>query len=369
MPTFIAICPYCRAGGVRAPAGAAGASATCPKCRSNFTLAPEEHLPGWAKAEPGAAPAKPLPPAVEETRSTAALPDVTEPSPVIPSEPYTAPVPRPAVVAPVPARPPADTALVVALGAIILVGPAMLATQLPFGRAIGTGIAALGLLAGLMSFGANGKARLAASAAVLMHAAVAAILLLLPSWVGLASGPDEDGPKPPTGPVAVSHATGEAEPIAPGRWLDASKVSWQFGDARVVVRDASVGPIELTGPNGAKRATREPYLRIALRVRNTGTDQALPLTGWAAGRGASGVRVLDSTDRPLAPAAFDAGWEPDRGKPTERVLPGHTSEVVFVFAPPTRRAELVRVHLTGAPVGSRDDVSFRVSLTARQPLP
>src|SRR6188472_3377925 len=78
MTTIVAMCPYCRAGGVRAPATAVGALATCPKCRSSFTVIPsDEPLPG--ATGPSANP----PVGGGETRPAAALPDVTEPSPVL----------------------------------------------------------------------------------------------------------------------------------------------------------------------------------------------------------------------------------------------------------------------------------------------
>src|SRR5206468_2769689 len=85
---IVATCPYCRAGGVRAPDHAAGLSATCPKCKSSFTIIPDVGLPGWSKGDspsipPPAAPPRP----VEETGPHAAADDVTEPSPVLTADP------------------------------------------------------------------------------------------------------------------------------------------------------------------------------------------------------------------------------------------------------------------------------------------
>src|SRR5262245_48129541 len=87
MPTIIAICPYCRRGGVRAPDTAIGASANCPMCKSSFTLLPEDKLPDWAaKASADADSFKASSSPLAETRATKALPDKTEPSPVLPRE-------------------------------------------------------------------------------------------------------------------------------------------------------------------------------------------------------------------------------------------------------------------------------------------
>ena len=72
---------------------------------------------------------------------------MTEPSPVLDEAPVAraaAPTAAP-VVAAAAAEVAADTALVVALGGLMLFGLGMVATLLPFGRAIGLGLCVLGL--------------------------------------------------------------------------------------------------------------------------------------------------------------------------------------------------------------------------------
>ena len=363
MPTIVAICPYCRAGGVRAPDTALGASATCPKCKSSFTVLPSDDVPpDWDKPAPKQKkPAAPVPPPVEETRATAAMPDVTEPSPVLPAEP------APAASRAASAATPAEAAsaatgyrTVFALGALCLVGPAVVATLFPFGRFVGLALAAVGLVAGLLSLGAEGRARLAGALAALLHASALVVLLFLPSWLDLDPwrGPAAvDGPK---GPVAVENATGAPTAVSPDDWLDAGKHSWQNGAARVTVR-ADVGPVQLSGPKEATRTTKERYLRLTLRVRNTGYEKELPLSGWAAGQGVDGVRVTDANGKPLSPATFDAGWAPDRGKPTAHAQPGHASDVVLIFAAPPAKTEFVRVQLSGVALGLPDEIKFRTA--------
>ncbi|MBX9626299.1 MAG: hypothetical protein K2X82_21045, partial [Gemmataceae bacterium] len=80
---IVALCPYCRAGGVRAPESAVGSSATCPNCKSNFTVIPTDD-PVKEVAQP-ARPQAPRP-AVDETREHSSPVDVTEPSPVLPAD-------------------------------------------------------------------------------------------------------------------------------------------------------------------------------------------------------------------------------------------------------------------------------------------
>lgn len=391
MPTIVAICPYCRSGGVRAPENALGKSATCPKCKSSFTIIPADDIPpDWDK--PAAPRAKAS--AVEETRAVAAMPDVTEPSPVLPAEkgekarakpqaasnpakpqaasqeapaaterapaPQEAPAPAPSQeAAPEEEREPRDVGMVLSLVALILVGPAMLATLFPYGRFVAVVLAAVGLVGGLLCLGAEGRARRFAAAASALHFFVLVLVIFLPSWLDLdpwRGRPQAEGPK---GPQMVEHGTGAKGPVSPDTWLDAAKHSWLFQDAQVTAR-ASVGPAELTGPKDAKRTTKEQYLYLTLQVRNAGFDREIPLSAWAAGQGAEGVRVTDANGKALAPASFPEGWAPERGKPASRAVPGHGSEVVLLFAAPPAKTDHVRVQLSGAALGVQEEIKFRV---------
>ncbi len=365
MSTIIAICPYCRAGGVRAPGTAIGASATCPKCKSSFTVMPSDDVPpDWDKP----APKKPTPtfapppPSLAETSPSAALPDVTEPSPVIPAEARPRPAPPPPEAESL--RAPADLGLVCALGSLCLVGPAMVATLLPYGRVIALVLCGAGLAAGVLALLAEGKARRVGALAVLLHLVALVVLLFFPRALDLDPWRGRTAPKlEHRGPVAIENATGAPGSAAADDWLDAARYSWQNGDARVSVR-AGVGPVELVGPNGAKRTPKEQYLLLTLRVRNASFENDIALTGWAAGRDADGVRVTDAQGKPLALAKFADGWGPDPGVPVARAAPGHTSEVLLVFVAPLAKTDHVRVQLSGAAVGGKDDIKFRVGTSA-----
>jgi hypothetical protein len=363
MTTIVAMCPYCRVGGVRAPATAVGALATCPKCRSNFTVIPsDDPLPG------GTGPPANPPVGGGETRPTAALPDVTEPSPVLSEDegkkakrkPKSAAetAPEPAAEPEEPAEP-SDLGMMLALGALILVGPAVLASQLPFGRFIATVLAAIGLVGGALCLGTEGKARRIAAGAVLLHFGAIVVFVFLPGWLNLdpwSGPPPSDEPK---GPLAAELATGTTVPLTPNNWLDASRYGWQLRDARVSARVA-VGPIELTGPKGTKRTTKEHYLYLTLQVRNVGFDREIPLSGWAAGAGADGVQVIDANGKPLALATFEAGWAPDRARANGRATPGQAPEVLLLFVAPPAKTDHVRVQLSGAAVGApEEEIRFR----------
>src|SRR5262245_14639421 len=194
MPTIVSICPYCRAGGVRAPQSNIGASATCPNCKSSFTVMPSDGLPGWARdPQPAPVPSKPQAAPTDETRPAAAvgMADVTEPSPLLPDDERSQVESRPATVPAAPAlieepdeeSVPADIGWFVALAALILVGVAVVASQLPYGRIIGAAIALAGVIGGLASLGAEGRSKLAAGLAIALNGLVLVVVVLLPSWL------------------------------------------------------------------------------------------------------------------------------------------------------------------------------------------
>lgn len=352
MTTIVAICPYCRAGGVRAPAASVGASATCPKCKSNFTVMPSEGAP----SRPQPKPAEPT----AETQPAPAVPDVTEPSPVLPPEPKAKsrkaePPQEPAaeLAAPEPAAA-TDFGLVAALAALALVGAAVLASQLPFGRFVAAGLSGVGLLAGLAALGAEGKARLAGAAAAGLHALVLLIVFLLPSWLNLGPwrAPPDDTPK---GPFAVDTVTGERRTLAPGEWLDPSAASWEHSDVRVTARTAYVGPVELRGPKDERRATKDDYLVLQFRIEAVGVGESVALSDWAAGRRAAGVRITDAAGKVLAPATFAGPWQPETAEPVERLYPGKSAVVTLTHAATAAAPGPVRVELSGAGLGLPDE--------------
>jgi hypothetical protein len=423
MSTIVAMCPYCRAGGVRAPAASIGASATCPKCHSSFTVMPSEDVPvrvGTARVV--AAPAS-------ETTPNAVLADETEPSPVVPgvaghkssTEPQSAgkrrkkhtkyadvpvarviaPPPEPEPEAPAEPEPPAvpedqqfvftetpaapapkptpapaepeeatDYALVFALGALILVGPAVIASQLPYGRFIAAALALAGLAGGVAALGAEGRTRAMAAGAATLHALILLVVFFLPSvldlepWLGY---PDEVK----YGPFMIEHRSGQRQPITAETWIDAANGTWEYRDVRVMIVTARGGPVDLLGPKDAKRTTKESYFQLHVRVANSGVERQIDLSGWAAGDGAGGVQVTDAAGRPLALAAFEGQWQPDRGKPAGQLVPGQRSDVKFYFASPAV-AGPVHVQLPGAALGLPEQtVKFQAgsAMFARPTIP
>lgn len=353
---IVATCPYCRNGAVRAPDKAAGLSVNCPKCKSSFTLIPDVGLPGWSKPEA-------VPAAAETLPFAAAGEDVTEPSPVL-----VAAKPRRAPSAP-PVEEPDDPPVpgfAVALLALVAFGLAMLASQFPYGQFIAPGLAAVGLLIGLLALGGEGRAKLAALAGVALNLLVVGLVFLAPDWLGLDSWrtPVPEGPKTPQ---AVGHGTGAA---ANADWVNANTASWMVGDVRIAVRSVSVAPLELVGPNGDSRIERSPVLQVHLRITNDGVERRVELTGWAAG--GDGAALVDPAGKPIVRKRFEAGWEPKGGGRPAGLFPGKTADVLLVYeCPPnllpkskTPRPEFLRLRLPGEAVGVPDAAQFHIPGTS-----
>jgi hypothetical protein len=331
---------------------------------------PSDGLPGWStgKTSPATATseANTITVPTSETRPTTTMPDETEPLPVMPgdepprrtSKPEPAPVVTRAAATPAEAEP-ADPGQVLGLLALILVGVAVVASQFPFGRIVAGVIAGVGAVAGLAALAAEGRAKLYGGLAMGFHAIILLVVLLLPTWLNLDPW-TTSAPELPRGPVAVEHGSGATRPITATDWLDSSNSSWECRDVRVSVRSAIVAPLELIGPKGAKRLTKEPYVQLTVRMANVGVERHLPLSGWATGQ-AEGLALTDGAGTALKPATFEDGWAPEPMLPLDRVMPGHAAEVRFVFAAPPAKTDTLRLTLPGSGVGlPTEEIRFQI---------
>jgi hypothetical protein len=331
---------------------------------------PSDGLPGWStgKTSPATATSEANAIAVptSQTRPTTTMPDVTEPLPVMPgdepprrtSKPEPAPVVTRAAATPAEAEP-TDPGQVLGLLALILVGVAVVASQFPFGRIVAVVIAGIGWVAGLASLGAEGRAKLYGGLAMGFHAIILLVVLFLPNWLNLDPwhNPANDQPR---GPFAVEHGSGVTRPITATEWLDSGKTSWEFHDVRITIRSATVAPIELIGPKGAKRLTKEPYVQLIVRIANIGVERHLMLSGWAAGQ-VDGLTLVDAAGKSLQSVTFEDGWAPEPMLPLDRVMPGHAAEVRFVFVAPPAKTDSLRLTLSGNGVGlPTEEIRFQI---------
>jgi hypothetical protein len=194
-----------------------------------------------------------------------------------------------------------------------------------------------------------------------LHALILLIVILLPSWLSLDPwrGPATVNERP-DGPVALEHGTGKFTAVSQADWIDASKYSWEHKDVRVTVRSAFIGPVELTGPKDAKRTPKDQYLRLRLRVANSGVAREITLSSWATGQGADSIRVSDPSGKALKPATFEENWQPDRGKPSDRLFPGKASEPHLIFVAPNGKVDWLRVQLPGSAFGMSEKIKFQI---------
>lgn len=343
---FIATCTYCRASKFRVPFKKRGTFATCPKCEREFLLTPETgvDLPLMKYND--------LPfddPDEDDDRegSSELVETVPEHDPV----PEAAAPPEPSiekvtvVVAPSAARRSGDLPLRFALVAFVLFGLGILATQFPYGRLVavpfvlvGLALAAMGWLGlecyrwlGIAGMGLNGLAIL--------------LLLVLPEWLGLGGWtPHSDLETDPKSALSVGR---DGSPARPAEWVDAAKAVWEFGDVRVAVSGATVGPADPAAKTAEKK--KERALRITLNMTNLGVARPIEFAGWH------------------SPPAFEAKLTaagapvPVRTTATEKsfVFPGKSLETAIVFAVPEKLDDL-RLELPAAAIGGSEPVRFQI---------
>jgi hypothetical protein len=333
MATIVALCPYCRRGGVRAPERSIGSLTTCTKCSRQFTIVPKEQAEDLT---PGP---------VSEPKPVVVAPVAAEPSPVpIAATPNQ----------PVSERDPAFTLCLIAFTCF---GLGVVATQFPFGRWIGLGLCGLGLLLGLGCLLAEGRVRKFGAAAAGLNLIAVLLLAIVPDWLGFTPQLDDSD-----GLLKGSHSISlNTNDIQTAGRIDAGKAVYANDDVRIGVRTA-VQPLELVGPNGAMRTTRERVLKVQIAIANAGVQRRIPLLGWAAGNPGESVQLTDPAGTPLKVKALDAGWKPAGFEKSEGIFPGKSAEVVLLFEPPasskTKRIDYLNLELPGSGVGLIDPIRF-----------
>jgi hypothetical protein len=341
---FIAICPYCHAGRIRAPEQALGLTAPCPRCHTSFTLVDSGESafqPQPGKLEPARTVAEPA--ATVVIAQSVAKPAASEqPTAVFDATlPFVATIPTIQFVED--ACDHEDATRTPTLFAFILAGVALVLSQIPYGR-VGTIVfAGIGVVVALVCCFGTRRLRWPALATIL-NAGVILIITLLPSWLGAKSWrPD---------PIEKERKTVQTfgrdglQPTS-SEWVDNSQ-SWQFDDVRVRVI-ATLSPLELTGPKGQKKWTKSQYLQLKVAVANVGVARTIDVTGWDA---KAPVRLTDATGKPVSLPTFETGWEPPPLRHKHKnLLPGEMVEHDLLFEAPTNPGEYFRLELSGVGCG------------------
>jgi hypothetical protein len=243
--------------------------------------------------------------------------------------------------------------------AVILGGVSLAASQLPHGRIVAAVPAVLGTALSLYALRLARRKRLAALAAA-FDAAVLAVIVVLPSWLGL--GPwwprTPEGPK---GVQAVGHGSGVSAPA--GEWIDAGRESWQLKDVRVSVTSATVGPVQLTGPNNRQTWTKTRYLQVVVQVTNEGAARKVDFQGWGAGSPGGGPRLTDPEGKVLAVPTFEANWLPPGQSRPKALFPGKSADSLLLFEAPSPDVAHLRLELSGAAFGATETVRLFIPRT------
>ncbi len=339
---IVATCPYCLEGSVRAPDRAVGLSATCPKCRSSFTIAAASET--YASSSSTAT----------KTLAAKAETVVERPAPV-----EVAPLPAPTKVD--------EPTMPWSLTAIALAGIGLIATQFPYGRFVSLGCAGFGLLIACFAWLLADRKRTATHVAPAVSGFVIFLVVALPSWLGFSSWKSLDLPDDTKMVKALSSDGSTPVPV---EWVDIQKASWLYDDIQVSAPLVAIHTLEVTGLKGQKSRTKEKYLQIRVLVKNVGVARKLEFQGWkpAVTPDAPRPKVTDPQGNVLAIKVFEAPWEAgDRPQPAG-LFPGKSAEQLFLFQPPAKSVEYLRFELPGVAFGEIESVKLQIpwaSITLR----
>jgi hypothetical protein len=376
---FTAACPFCSLILQNVPDQQAGASIECPRCRNCFTLAVTSGAPEQpaqarklkikrkiksliaAPSEFSIAVAQ-VPISMDSANSEGDTPAPLAAAQTMPARPVEIPVPTTASALglPTPAVGPTkrqDPALVRMLLAFIFAGLSLALSQAPYGRITSVVLAVPGLFFGLSSL-SSARKRLLPGLAAGLNAIILLVAMLLPSWLGLPSWWIKTVQDEPGTVKAVHHGTGGAS--SPAEWVDASKDSWRLDDVLVSVRSLKIDSVQLTGAQGKKMQTKEPYLQIWLRVTNEGFTRKIDFRGWNPPEGLDAPRVTDSAGNTLPAKTFEGGWEPPGKTTGASLFPGKWTDSLLIFAAPTPTSGDLHLELPGSALGASQPVRLQI---------
>ena len=363
---FTAVCPHCREAKLKAPFAKRGKLVDCPKCGRPFMLIPEnEHtapLVDYDLDAPGKERRRKKKSAVEAPPEPAAA-GPTEPTAPAASEPTTAAAdlaPTPFAAPPAPRSDHRDYPLVMALVGIGVVGVAVLSSQVPYGRIVGTALAAVGLLLAGLSLPGLEKRPWLGWTGVGLNLFALVMLVLLPGWLGISDWVPQGNPD--AGPKPVTAVGRDGSLPRPAEWVDADRAVWEQGDVRVAVTSVTVGPADPEAPR-AQGKKKETVLRIGLKVTNVGVARAVEFTGWAVAP--AEPKLATAVGKPVAVK--------NSGLPSgaATIYPGKSAEFALTFEPPSGPPDDYRLELPAQAFGGTDPVKFQIpqSMLRGRPQP
>jgi hypothetical protein len=255
-------------------------------------------------------------------------------------------------------RTPSAAGFYVVLIAFTFAGLALSASWLPSGGVIGVGLSLIGFFLALLGL-LVGQRRVLAGGAVLFNLLVVVVILAMPGLLGL---PDWSSPPLVDDSRQVKAISIDDATISSSEWVDVSKAAWQRDGVRVSIRAASVGKVDLIGPNKLTRRTDAKFLRLSIRVANEGASRAVEFHGWS-GSATLPVapRLSDSTGKALAAIKnFETNFHPDGQAQTTVLLPGKSAGDLLIFELPPRQVEYLRLELPGSAIGDVEPIKLHI---------
>lgn len=370
---FFAECPFCHRKLRGVPDHAVGASVSCPRCGSFFTLAPMANPPAEPApshpAKEAPAPVIHAPPAVSRAVQAARL--RPRPEPPLPNleedeaqEPAFLPSHR-GLGEPMAAAPSWRRLLDPVGAASLLAGSiGLLVASFRWLNLLTLPLAGLGLVLGLVGVArlANaGKKGIALPAA---GAAASFVVLVLaafwPALLGMAPRSVGVGTEHPRQTFVPRAGMSGGLPAGPqeAEWVDAARGALHYGDLRVRVTSVTVVPAEPKRP-ADKRAKREQYLQIGLRLANIGAAKTFEYHSWGE-LDQPELTLTDNLGRTYRRQALPPGTEPPGRVRRAELRPGKSVDDLLVFAAPPDAVEYLRLELPAEAFGATGRLRLQV---------
>jgi hypothetical protein len=360
---FLARCHFCPTT-IKLPDTSLGASIQCPRCRNQFTAAPQEETSSPAPHFRSRLPAKqagggPSTP-VTAVSASAVAGQATSGRKVS----FAAPT----AVAGLAQEPDSNApglSVVLGVTGFFSGGLAILLANSAALRLLTIPLAALGLLLGVAAAFVVGdrsaRAYLAPAAAGTIGLAVLLLALAWPEFFGRAwfSGGDD-----PSAELPVFIPRGLKPPVLPdeegSEWMDAAQGVWKQGDVQLRVLSVQVGRVPLKGA-GANKVKPASSLVVRFRVRNQGAGRAFTYEGWAKDSKGAAPTLKDDQENTYALRDFGAGVQVS-GQVSRAVLaPGSFVDDLLVFEPPEPGVEALFLELPAAALGGTGSFKLRMN--------
>jgi hypothetical protein len=266
------------------------------------------------------------------------------------------------------------------LASLLLASAALLTASIPYLRMLALPLSGLGVvLSAVAMISALGSrdylARRKRGLALPLAGGVASltVFLLTGFWLNQFSALFASLRKSPTFeqktvPLRTQANRSESRHLEAG-WVDASQEAVQFGDVRVKLVSATIGPAELKLPKG-KKPPKEKYLIVKVRVSNAGAERVVQFRSWyeAAVRGEQAAAVLQDNQGKTYPMKV---FPPDVevvGRVTQATLPpGKKVEDLLIFEWRPTQVEFLRLELPASVFGSSGAVRMQIPGSVMHP--